>query len=254
MAPVIEVNGVSKTFLVPTVRRDTLRDHVFDLFRHRPVDRLEVLRDVSVTIRRGETVGIMGRNGSGKSTLLKIMAGIYQPDSGKVVTHAPVTPILELGAGWNPALDAIDNIYLIGSVMGLSLREIRSSLDDILAFAELQRFARLKLQHFSTGMGHRLAYSVAFQAVREVLILDEIFAVGDSGFQKRCEERYLTLKSQGRTFVLVSHNTKHVSDLCDRAILLENGRIHIEGDPARVCTAYKEVTAQPRDSHSHRGS
>ena len=254
MAPIIEVNHVSKTFLVPTVRRETLRDHAFDLFRHRAVDRLEVIRDVSFTVSRGETLGIMGRNGCGKSTLLKIMAGIYQPDSGHVVTHAPVTPILELGVGWNSELDAIDNIYLIGSVMGLSLREIRSSIDEILAFAELERFARLKLQHFSTGMGHRLAYSVAFRAVREVLILDEIFAVGDSGFQKRCEERYLTLKSQGHTFVLVSHNTKHVTDLCDRAILVEDGRIHVEGDPAQVAMAYKEITARPRHPQPQTGS
>ena len=251
MAPVIDVNHISKTFWVPTVRRDTLRDHAFDLFRHRTADRLDVLRDVSFSVSGGETLGIMGRNGCGKSTLLKIMSGIYQPDSGHVITRAPVTPILELGVGWNPELDAIDNIYLIGSAMGLSLREIRSSIDEILAFAELERFARLKLKHFSSGMGLRLAYSVAFRAVRDVLILDEIFAVGDSGFQKRCEARYRELRSKGHTFVLVSHNTKYVTDLCDRAILVEDGRIHLEGDPARVCAAYKDITARPAVTQSH---
>jgi ABC-type polysaccharide/polyol phosphate transport system ATPase subunit len=138
--------------------------------------------------------------------------------------------------------------------MGLSLREIRSSIDEILEFAELERFARLKLQHFSSGMGLRLAYSVAFRAVRDVLILDEIFAVGDSGFQKRCEARYRELRSKGHTFVLVSHNTKHVTDLCDRAILVEDGRIHVEGDPARVCAAYKEITARPRHARAQGGS
>ena len=158
--------------------------------RPRRFERLQVLDSVSFEVRRGETLGIMGRNGSGKSTLLKIVCGIYPPDRGRVTTRAAITPILELGVGWNPELDAIDNVFLIGSVMGLSLAEIRSSMDEILAFAELERFANLKLKYYSSGMSSRLAYAVAFRAVREVLVLDEIFAVGDAGFKARCEERY----------------------------------------------------------------
>ena len=134
-------------------------------------------------LQPGETLGIMGRNGCGKSTLLKIISGIYPPEGGTLTVRAPVTPILELGVGWNPDLDAIDNIYLLGTVMGLSLKELKGAIDEILAFADLERFANLELRHYSSGMASRLAYSVAFRAVRDVLILDEIFAVGDAGFR-----------------------------------------------------------------------
>ena len=136
---------------------------------------------------RGEALGIMGRNGCGKSTLLKILCGVYAPDSGRVTIRGPITPILELGVGWNPELDAIDNVCLVGAVMGLTLPEIRRRMDEILAFAELERFANLKLKHYSSGMASRLGYAVAFAAVRDVLVLDEIFAVGDAGFRAKCE-------------------------------------------------------------------
>jgi len=243
MPSIITVETISKAFHVPSVRRDTLREHVLDLFRPRSVDRMTVLDGVSFSVQPGETLGIMGRNGSGKSTLLRIVSGIYQADRGRVITRAPVTPILELGVGWNAELDAIDNIYLIGSIMGLSLREIRAGISDILAFAELERFAQLKLRHYSSGMGARLAYSIAFKAVREILILDEIFAVGDEGFQRRCKERYHELKAAGHTVLLVSHDPKLITELCDRVILLEQGRVHVEGAPGPVCEAYLDVTA-----------
>jgi len=242
-AAILGVDKVSKTFLVPSVRRESVREHVMDLFRPRPADRLPVLQDVSFAVRPGETLGIMGRNGSGKSTLLKIVSGIYQPDSGRVTAGAPITPILELGVGLNPELHAIDNIFLIGSVLGLSLREIRASIDEILAFAELERFANLKVQHYSSGMSARLAYAIAFKAVREILILDEIFAVGDEGFQTRCKNRYRELRAAGHTVLLVSHSPLIIREFCDRVILLEQGRIAIEGDPGPVCEAYIDVTS-----------
>jgi ABC-2 type transport system ATP-binding protein len=244
MPPIVEVHGVSKTFRLPSVRRDTVREHVLDRFRRRPVQELQVLTDVSFSVERGETFGIMGRNGCGKSTLLKIISGIYRPNRGRVTIHAPITPILELGVGWNSDLDAIDNIFLIGSVMGLSLAEIRGALDEILAFAELERFANLKLRYYSSGMGARLAYAIAFRAVRDVLILDEIFAVGDEGFQNRCKDRYRELKAAGHTVLLVSHNPFIIEEFCDGAVLLEAGRIQVEGLPRRVCEAYLDVTAQ----------
>jgi ABC-2 type transport system ATP-binding protein len=240
-AALVEIAGVSKAFRIPTVQRHTVREHVFGVLQPRRFDRLTVLDDVSFELRAGEALGIMGRNGSGKSTLLKIVCGVYPADCGRVVARAPITPILELGVGWNPELDAIDNIYLIGSVMGLSLREIRASVDEVLAFAELEKFAKLKLKHYSSGMSSRLAYSVAFKAVREVLVLDEIFAVGDAGFKARCEERYRQLRAAGRTVLIVSHDPRTISTFCDRALLLDDGRIITDGPADKVAERYVSV-------------
>ncbi|HEX5480483.1 MAG TPA: ATP-binding cassette domain-containing protein [Dehalococcoidia bacterium] len=235
---VIDARGVSKSFAIPSVRRETVREHALDLFRARPRDQLRVLESVSFALRRGESLGLMGRNGSGKSTLMKIVAGIYAADAGEVIAHAPVTPILELGVGWNPDLDAIDNIELLGTVMGLSLRDLRRATGDILEFAGLERFARLELRHYSSGMAARLAYAVAFRAVRDVLVLDEIFAVGDAAFKERCQDRYRALHAAGHAMLLVSHEPKTIATYCDRALLLEGGRILMDGPAAAVANAY----------------
>jgi len=241
----LEVDGVSKSFAIPSVRRETVREHLFGVLEPRTFDRLTVLDDVSLAVREGETLGIMGRNGCGKSTLLKILCGIYTPDAGEVRAHAGLTPILELGVGWNPELDAIDNIFLIGSVMGLSLRAVEASLNEILAFAEVERFARLKVKHYSSGMASRLAYAVAFHAIREVLVLDEIFAVGDASFKEKCEERFQLLRKAGHSVVLVSHDPKTVATFCDRAILIDGGRIIAEGSGASIGEQYLQVLAAP---------
>jgi ABC-2 type transport system ATP-binding protein len=238
---IVEVREVTKSFQIPSVRRDTLREHALDFFRPRRVETLRVLDGVSFEVARGERLALMGRNGSGKSTLLKIVAGIYRPDRGAVLVRAGVTPILELGVGWNPELDAVDNVYLIGTVLGLSLREIAAALDEILDFAELRPFARLKLQHYSSGMAARLAYSVAFKAVRDVLVLDEIFWVGDAGFRARCQARYQELSAAGHTVILVSHDIHIVSSFCDRALLLDGGRIVMDDAPDKVCRRYLEL-------------
>ena len=240
----IGVHKVTKTFSVPTVRRDTVREHALDFFKPRPAERLPVLEQVSFQVGRGESVGLMGRNGSGKSTLLKIIAGIYTPDRGVVEVSAPLTPVLELGVGFNGELDAVDNVFLLGTAMGMSLLEIRAVLDDIIGFAELERFARQKLQHFSSGMIARLAYAVAFTAARDVVLLDEIFAVGDAGFKHRCEERYRQLVASGRTVLLVSHDPRAIGRLCGRALLLEQGRIVQDGASELVAHAYLELLSQ----------
>ncbi len=180
----------------------------------------------------------MGPNGSGKSTLLKILCGIYQADAGSIQVHAPITPILELGLGWNPELDAVDNVMLIGTAMGMPLREARASLDEILAFAGLERFSGMPLKHYSSGMASRLAYSVAFSAVRDILVLDEIFAVGDLEFRARCQARYLELSAHGHTVLLVSHDPSTVIQFCPRALLLDDGRIAFEGTGAEVVAEY----------------
>jgi ABC-type polysaccharide/polyol phosphate transport system ATPase subunit len=238
---VIEVRDVAKQFRIPSVRRDTVREHALDLFRPRTFETLQVLESISFDLQCGDTIGIMGRNGCGKSTLLRIIAGIYRPDKGSVTSLAPITPILELGIGWNPELDAIDNICLLGLVMGMSLPEVRAATDDILAFAELERFANVKLQHYSSGMASRLAYSVAFKAVRDILVLDEIFAVGDAGFRARCERRYMDLRNAGHTIIMVSHDPRIVSTFCPRALLLDGGRVIADGTGSDIARQYLEL-------------
>jgi ABC-type polysaccharide/polyol phosphate transport system ATPase subunit len=200
-----------------------------------------VLDGIDLDLRPGETLGIMGRNGSGKSTLLKILCGIYQPDAGTLRVRAPITPLLELGIGWNPELDAIDNVLLMGTIMGMSLAEARSAVDDVLEFAQVERFANLPLKHYSSGMAARLAYAVGFRAVREVLVIDEIFAVGDAGFKARCEARYRELSSSGHTTLMVSHDPRTIESFCARALLLEGGRIVLEGTGAEVAEAYLDL-------------
>ena len=251
MRPLIELTGVSKSFTIPSVRRDTVREHALDFFRRRPQEKLHVLREVNLTLSKGESLGLMGRNGCGKSTLLKIISGIYTADRGSIHVRAPITPILELGVGWNPDLDAIDNIELLGTVMGLTLRELRSATDDILEFAGLERFANLELRHYSSGMASRLAYAVAFRAVREVLILDEIFAVGDAGFKERCQERYRDLHRSGHAMLLVSHDPRTVTAFCDRALLLEEGRIVMAGAADAVAARYLSMLTDEPGAHTH---
>jgi ABC-type polysaccharide/polyol phosphate transport system ATPase subunit len=244
--PVLEARSLAKSFRIPSSRRDTIREHALDFFRPRPSEMLHVLRDVSFDLRPGETLGVMGRNGCGKSTLLKILSGIYCADRGTVLRRGTITPILELGVGWNPDLDAVDNIFLLGGVMGLTLAELRGAIDEILAFAGLERFANLELRHYSTGMAARLAYAVAFRAVREVLILDEVFAVGDAGFRERCYARYMELRAQGHAVILVSHEPRTTAAFCDRALLLEGGAIAYEGTGEAVASRYMTLlTAEP---------
>jgi len=247
---VVELEGVSKSFRIPSVRRDTVREHVLGVLQARRFERLDVLKDFSLSVEQGEAVGIMGRNGSGKSTLLKIICGVYQADRGRVTIAAPITPILELGVGWNPELDAIDNVCLIGCVMGLTLAQVRRQMDAILSFAELERFAHLKLKHFSSGMAARLGYAVAFEAVRDVLILDEVFAVGDEGFKARCEARYQSLRRAGHTVLLVSHSPKAVAGFCDRAVLIDGGSIILSGDAQVVADRYVSMLRQEQEAGS----
>lgn len=238
----LEVREIHKSFSIPTVRLDTVREHILNSFKMRKYLRnrreLRVLSGVSFSVKAGETVGIMGRNGSGKSTLLKIISGIYQPDRGAVQCAMPITPILDLGVGWNPELDAIDNIYLLGTVMGMTLHELKTAKDEILEFAGLQEFSRLELKHYSSGMAMRLAYSVAFRAVRGLLILDEVFAVGDMEFKEKCYQRYEEIHQAGHTVLMVSHNPLDIERFCDRAILLERGKAVQEGSGQEIASAY----------------
>ncbi|MFC1850497.1 ABC transporter ATP-binding protein [candidate division CSSED10-310 bacterium] len=234
----VAVNNIYKTFNIPKVRRDTVREQLFRLGYSRAVERLKVLQGVSFQLERGEALGIMGPNGSGKSTLLKIVCGIYLPDQGSVIVQAPITPILELGIGWNPELDAVDNALLTATAMGVSLIDAKSKIAEILAFAELEKFAQLQLKFYSSGMSARLAYATAFCSVREILIIDEIFAVGDAHFVKKCEQKYRYLLDKGHTMILVSHHPDVIENFCSRALLLDNGQILLDASAAEVAAEY----------------
>ena len=240
--PVVEARELSKSFRIPGVRRETVREHVLGLLRPPPVETLDVLRGISLDVRRGETVGIMGRNGSGKSTLLKILCGIYAADSGSVVVRAPLVGVLELGIGWNPELNAVDNVMILATILGMTLKEARASVEEILHFAGLEKFANMEVKHFSSGMASRLGYAVAFKAVRDILVIDEVFAVGDAGFKARCEDRYRELSAAGCTVILVSHDPVVVATFCHRALLLEGGRIIMNDSGDKVVEAYLRVT------------
>jgi len=237
----IEARELRKSFRIPSEERRTIREHVFAGLRRRSFQRIQVLDGVDLELRPGETLGIMGRNGSGKTTLLKILCGIYRPDSGELAVRAPITPLLELGIGWNPDLDAVDNVLLMGTIMGMSLAEAKQAVDEVLEFAQVERFANLELKHYSSGMAARLAYAVAFRAVREVLVIDEIFAVGDVGFKARCEARYRELAAAGHTTLLVSHDPRTVESFCPRALLLDGGRVVLEGTGSEVAQKYVEL-------------
>jgi ABC-type polysaccharide/polyol phosphate transport system ATPase subunit len=237
-APLIEVTDVTKRFRMPSEARRTIREHVLGLLRRRRFEQIEVLRGVSFALERGETLGIMGGNGAGKSTLLKVVCGIIPPTSGAVTLRGEVAPILELGLGWNPELDAVDNVLLASTIMGLGLREAKAAVAQVLAFAELERFANLQLKHFSTGMAARLSYSVAFHAAREVLVMDEVFAVGDHGFRQKCQARYREMIAAGHSSILVSHAATEIASSCKRALLLAEGRFVLEGTGQEVADAY----------------
>jgi ABC-2 type transport system ATP-binding protein len=238
---VIEVESLGKSFSIPSVRRDTIREHATAFFWPRRFEELRVLESISFHVERGESFGIMGRNGCGKSTLLRILAGIYRPDRGRVAVSAPMTPILGLGLGWNAELSARDNLLLTGTAMGMTLRQMHQRFDEIIAFAELEPFVDLQLKFYSSGMSARLAYAIAFGAVREVLLLDEIFAVGDQGFLHKCHTRFRELHEKGHTLVLVSHGTEAIETFCTRGILIDRGRIVFAGPSAEVAARYQQM-------------
>ncbi len=240
-AAAITVEGVSKTFRLPHQRYSTLKERALHPFRSRIVDELHALRDVSVTVGQGEFFGIVGRNGSGKSTLLKCLAGIYEADGGSMSIEGRLSPFIELGVGFNPELTARDNVLINAIMLGLSRAEARRRFDEIIAFAELEEFIDLKLKNYSSGMHVRLAFAVATQVDADVLLIDEVLAVGDAAFQQKCFDRFMQLRAAGRTIVFVTHDMHAVERFCQRAMLLERGRIVEVGDPHHIAEAYNEI-------------
>jgi len=240
-ATAVEVAGVSKTFRVPKQHVMSIKERAVHPFRRVEASELRALMDVSVEIGEGEFFGIVGRNSSGKSTLLKCLAGIYRADAGKIRVAGRLVPFIELGVGFNQEMTAFDNVVINGVMMGMSPREARRRFASVIEFAELEDFLDLKLKNYSSGMQVRLAFSLMVQADAEVLLIDEVLAVGDASFQQKCFDVFHDLREAGKTVVLVTHDMQMVERFCGRAMLLHHGRVEALGDPEAVARSYLDL-------------
>ena len=241
---VIRVENISKDFVLPHLKANSVKSLFTGFYKQESTGGKEVqhaLKNISFDIKKGEFFGIVGRNGSGKSTLLKILAGIYQPTSGKVSTNGKLVPFIELGVGFNPELTGRENVYLNGAMLGFSTAEIDDLYEDIVSFAELERFMDQKLKNYSSGMQVRLAFSMATRAEADILLVDEVLAVGDADFQRKCFEYFKNLKKNKKTVVFVSHDMSAVRQYCDRAVLVEKSELVMEGTSSEVATEYTKM-------------
>jgi lipopolysaccharide transport system ATP-binding protein len=224
-SPAIIVSDLTKEFRIPHERRTTLFENLGGAFRPSAYETFEALKGISFAINKGDSVGIIGDNGSGKSTLLKIIAGIIRPSGGSVKINGKITPFLELGVGFQPDLTARENIEVYSTIIGLNSREIAKNMDSVLEFAGMTRFRDTKLKNFSSGMQVRLAFAAAIQTTPDILLVDEVLAVGDMEFQQKCFDVFSDYRRKGVTFVLVSHDLNAVRNYCDKTILLKNGKL-----------------------------
>jgi ABC-type polysaccharide/polyol phosphate transport system ATPase subunit len=246
----IEARGVEKTFRIPSHRIDSLKERAVRPFARVEYRELRALRAVSFDVHKGEFFGIVGRNGSGKSTLLKVLASIYRADAGRVRMAGRVAPFIELGVGLDPELTARENVVLNGVMMGLSQGEARRRLDAVLDFAELRDFRELKLKNYSSGMMVRLAFSVMIQSDANILLIDEVLAVGDAAFQQKCGDAFEKMRVAGRTVVLVTHDMSAVQRHCSRAMLLHDGELRHIGDPEEAARRYLRLNFAQTDARS----
>jgi ABC-2 type transport system ATP-binding protein len=238
----IRINHVSKYFKLPTEPTNSLRRAVVNRFKGiKGYRKQEVLKDISFDIEKGDFFGIVGRNGSGKSTLLKIISKIYKPNSGSVEINGRLVSFIELGVGFNDELSGRENVYLNGAMLGFSTEEIDEMYDEIVEFSELQDFMDQKLKNYSSGMQVRLAFSVAIMAKGDILVLDEVLAVGDEAFQRKCNEFFYSTKKSGKTIVLVTHSMEAVRQFCNKAVMIQDGEIVASGNPDRVASAYSKM-------------
>ncbi|MGB4768382.1 MAG: ABC transporter ATP-binding protein [Candidatus Saccharimonas sp.] len=249
----IHVDQISKNFKLPHEKVDSIKSLFVNPFRIRDSVKVETqhaLKDISFSINKGEFFGIVGRNGSGKSTLLKIIAGIYQPTKGNVKVNGRLVPFIELGVGFNPDLTGRENVYLNGALMGFSTREVELRYEAIVKFAELERFMDQKLKNYSSGMQVRLAFSVAtILAESDILLIDEVLAVGDADFQRKCFEYFKHLKREGKTVIFVTHDMGAVIEYCDRAILINESKLIKSGSSEKIAVEYKKLF-QPEEEES----
>ena len=238
MATAIEVKNLHKVFRIPHEKRNTVFKALTGLLRPTNYETFTALKDISFSLDEGEMFGIVGENGSGKSTILKLISRILIPTAGSVITHKPVTPFLELGVGFNFDFTAAENIQIYGIIMGLTPRDIEEKIDEILKFADLERFRDTKLRNFSSGMSVRLAFSTAIRTNPQILLLDEVLAVGDMEFQKKCLDVLERFKKEGVTIIFVSHDLDAVKKHCSRAMLLHKGEQIMTGETDEVIAKY----------------
>ncbi|MHB1567579.1 MAG: ABC transporter ATP-binding protein [Solirubrobacteraceae bacterium] len=238
--PAVAVQHVSKSFRIPHEQYHTLKERALHPMRSRSVEVLKAVQDVSVEIAPGEFFGIVGRNGSGKSTLLKCLAGIYNLDSGEIEINGRLSPFIELGVGFNPDLTARDNVIINAIMLGLSRKQATERFDDIIAFAGLEEFIDLKLKNYSSGMYVRLAFATAVQVDADILLIDEVLAVGDAAFQQKCFDELTRLQREGRTMLFVTHDMGAVERFCDRAMLIERGQVVDIGAPSSIARQYNQ--------------
>ncbi len=241
----IRVDGVYKEFKLPHEKHSSIKGNLINIFRKKSsVERQKVLKNTSFEIKKGEFFGIVGRNGSGKSTLLKLLAGIYSPDKGHINLSGKLTPFIELGVGFNPELTGRENVFLNGALLGFDRKQMLKMYDDIVDFAEIEQFMDQKLKNYSSGMQVRLAFSIAIRAQSDILLIDEVLAVGDALFQKKCFEYFTKLRRERRTVVFVSHDTESLLRFCDRGVLINNGNVVSLGNIEDVVDEYKQILMQ----------
>lgn len=240
---VIKVDGVSKDFSLTSARANTIKNLLTGFHREKRTEKntQHALKNISFEIRKGEFFGIVGRNGSGKSTLLKMLAGIYQPTEGDVFSKGKLVPFIELGVGFNPELTGRENVYMNGALLGFSESEVDTFYQEVVEFAELEKFMDKKLKNYSSGMQVRLAFSMAIRANADILLIDEVLAVGDADFQRKCYDYFRSLKKNKKTVVFVSHDMGAVREFCDRAALIEQSKLEMIGDTSKIADEYTNL-------------
>ena len=245
--PIIDVNNVSMRFNLAKERTDTIKEYIVKLLKGKLMfDEFWALQNISFSLEAGDSLALVGRNGCGKSTMLKIIAGVLSPTSGKVTVRGNIAPLIELGAGFDPDLTARENIFMNGAIMGFDRKFMKAHFDEIVDFSELKDFLDVPVKNFSSGMVARLGFSIATIVEAEILIVDEILAVGDAAFQQKCEQRMEKLLSGGTTLVFVSHSADQVKRLCKKALWIDHGSLQLQGDSETVCNAYLEFLNSPQ--------
>lgn len=245
---IVEISKLTKSFKIPLEASSGVKQQLINILKGRKGYRVFTpLKDISFTINEGDFFGIVGRNGSGKSTLLKTIAGIYTPNSGNVKVYGSLVPFIELGVGFNPELTGRENIFLNGALLGFSHEEMESMYSAIVEFAELEDFMEERLKNYSSGMQVRLAFSIAIRAHADILLLDEVLAVGDEAFQKKCYSYFDKLKREKRTVILVTHDMAAVERFCTKAVFIEDGHVKMIGKPYRIAAAYSRSNSQNYD-------